>query len=165
MSPVFFKYILLVLILLEYAWSLTHYLLSAAQRKKPLPDCVKGIYDTEQYNRWVAYTKEKKRMGFYHNIFMTLFTLAVFAFDLFAWVYNAIGVTGTWGAVILMLVFSVVSHILEIPTNYYFTFVIEEKYGFNRSTMKTFVIDQVRGFIIEVVLGVILMGLLPIFGL
>ena len=118
MSPVFFKYILLALILLEYAWSLTQYLLSASQRKKPLPDCVKGIYDTEQYNRWVAYTKEKKRMGFYHNIFMTLFTLAVFAFDLFAWVYNAIGVTGTWGAVILMLVFSVVSHLLEIPTNY-----------------------------------------------
>jgi STE24 endopeptidase len=38
--------------------------------------------------------------------------------------------------------------------------VIEQKYGFNRSTVKTFVIDQVRGFIIEIVLGVILMGLL-----
>ena len=109
MSPTYFKFILLGLILLEYAWSLTHYLLSASQRKKPLPACVQGIYDTEQYNRWVAYTKEKKRMGFYHNIFMTLFTLAVFAFDLLAVVYNAIGVTGTWGAVILMLVFSAVS--------------------------------------------------------
>lgn len=159
MSPVFFKYILLVLILLEYAWSLTHYLLSASQRKKPLPDCVKGIYDTEQYDRWVAYTKEKKRMGFYHNIFMTLFTLAVFAFDLFARVYNAIGVTGTWGAVILMLVFSVASHLLEIPTNYYFTFVIEEKYGFNKSTKKTFWLDQVKNLILNAVLNTALMML------
>ena len=159
MSPTYFKFILLGLILLEYAWSLTHYLLSASQRKKPLPACVQGIYDTEQYNRWVAYTKEKKRMGFYHNIFMTLFTLAVFALDLLAVVYNAIGVTGTWGAVILMLVFSAVSHLLEIPTSYYFTFVIEEKYGFNKSTKKTFWIDQLKNLILNTLLNTALMML------
>ena len=157
MNPTAFKFILLGLIVLEYAWSLVCYFLAAGQRKKPLPDCVKGIYDTEQYNRWVAYTKEKKRMGFYHNIFMTLFTLAVFAFDAFAWVYNAIGVTGTWGAVILMLVFSVVSKLLELPTEYYFTFVIEEKYGFNKSTKKTFWFDQLKNLILGVILNTALM--------
>ena len=157
MNPTAFKFILLGLIVLEYAWSLVCYFLAAGQRKKPLPDCVKGIYDTEQYNRWVAYTKEKKRMGFYHNIFMTLFTLAVFAFDLFAVVYHAIGVTGTWGAVILMLVFSVVSKLLELPTDYYFTFVIEEKYGFNKSTKKTFWFDQLKNLILGVILNTALM--------
>ena len=157
MNPTAFKILLLGLILLEYAWSLVTHFLTESQRKKPLPDCVKGIYDDEQYARWVAYTKEKKRMRFYHNIFMTLFTLAVFAFDLFAWVYNAIGVTGTWGAVILMLVFSAVSHILEIPTNYYFTFVIEEKYGFNKSTKKTFWFDQLKSLILNVLINTVLM--------
>ena len=157
MNPTAFKFILLGLIVLEYAWSLVCYFLAAGQRKKPLPDCVKGIYDTEQYNRWVAYTKEKKRMGFYHNIFMTLFTLAVFAFDLFAVVYHAIGVTGMWGAVILMLVFSVVSKLLELPTDYYFTFVIEEKYGFNKSTKKTFWFDQLKNLILGVILNTALM--------
>ena len=157
MNPTHFKYILLALIVLEYIWTLVTYFLSALQRKKPLPDCVKGIYDAEQYDRWVAYTKEKKRMGFYHNIFMTLFTLAIFGFDLFAWVYNAIGVTGAWGAILLMVLFSVVSHILEIPTNYYFTFVIEEKYGFNKSTKKTFWLDQVKNLILNTVLNTALM--------
>ena len=159
MNPTYFKLILLGLILLEYAWSLVTHFLTESQRKKPLPDCVKGIYDDEQYARWVAYTKEKKRMGFYHNIFMTLFTLAIFAFDLLAVVYNAIGVTGTWGAVILMLVFSVVSHLLEIPTNYHFTFVIEEKYGFNKSTKKTFWIDQLKNLILNTLLNTALMML------
>ena len=157
MNPTAFKFILLGLIVLEYAWSLVCYFLAAGQRKKPLPDCVKGIYDDEQYARWVAYTKEKKRMGFYHNIFMTLFTLAVFAFDLFAVVYHAIGVTGMWGAVILMLVFSVVSKLLELPTDYYFTFVIEEKYGFNKSTKKTFWFDQLKNLILGVILNTALM--------
>lgn len=157
MNPTLFKYILLGLILLEYAWSLIHYFLASVQRKKPLPDCVKGVYDPEQYDRWVAYTKEKKRMGFYHNIFMTLFTLAVFALDLFSLVYRAIGVTGTWGAILLMVLFSVLARLLEVPTDYYFTFVIEEKYGFNKSTKKTFWLDQLKNLLLGVILNTALM--------
>ena len=147
------KYAFLALVGLEYVWSVICYLLAARQRKKPLPDCVKGIYDEEQYARWVAYTKEKKRMGFFHNIFMTLFTLAVFAFDLFALVHGAIGVSGLWGDVILMSLFSAVTHLLELPTDYYFTFRIEEKYGFNKSTKKTFWLDQVKNLILNLIIN------------
>ena len=157
MNPTHFKYLLLGLILLEYVWSLVCYRMAAVQRKKPLPDCVKGVYDDGQYARWVAYTKEKKRMGFYHNILMTLFTLAVFAFDLFAAVYRVFGDMNGWGIVILMVLFSVVSHLLELPKNYYFTFVIEEKYGFNKSTKKTFWFDQLKGLILNVLLNTALM--------
>ena len=157
MNPTHFKYLLLGLILLEYVWSLVCYRMAAVQRKKPLPDCVKGVYDDGQYARWVAYTKEKKRMGFYHNIFMTLFTLAVFAFDLFAAVYRVFGDMNGWGIVILMVLFSVVSQLLELPKNYYFTFVIEEKYGFNKSTKKTFWFDQLKGLILNVLLNTALM--------
>ena len=157
MNPTHFKYLLLGLILLEYVWSLVCYRMAAVQRKKPLPDCVKGVYDDEQYARWMAYAKEKKRMGFYHNILMTLFTLSFFAFDLFAVVYRAIGDMNGWGIVILMVLFSVVSRLLELPTDYYFTFVIEEKYGFNKSTKKTFWFDQLKNLILNGVLNVALM--------
>ncbi len=157
MNPIHFKYLLLGLILLEYAWSLVTYFLAAARRKKPLPDCVKGVYDDGQYARWVAYTAEKKKMGFFHNIFMTLFTLAVFAFDLFAPVYNAIGVTGIWGDIILMSLFSVIARLLELPTDYYFTFRIEEKYGFNKSTKKTFWVDQIKNLILNLLINNLLM--------
>ena len=157
MNPIHFKVLLLLLIVFEYVWSLIHHYLAAKQRKKPLPDCVKGVYDDEQYARWMAYTKEKKRMGFYHNILMTLFTLSFFAFDLFAVVYRAIGDMNGWGIVILMVLFSVVSRLLELPTDYYFTFVIEEKYGFNKSTKKTFWFDQLKNLILNGVLNVALM--------
>ena len=157
MNPTHFKYLLLGLILLEYVWSLVCYRMAAVQRKKPLPDCVKGVYDDGQYARWVAYTKEKKRMGFYHNILMTLFTLAVFAFDLFAAVYRVFGDMNGWGIVILMVLFSVVFQLLELPKNYYFTFVIEERYGFNKSTKKTFWFDQLKGLILNVLLNTALM--------
>ena len=157
MNPIHFKVLLLLLIVFEYVWSLIHHYLAAKQRKKPLPDCVKGVYDDEQYARWMAYTKEKKRMGFYHNILMTLFTLSFFAFDLFAVVYRAIGDMNGWGIVIIMVLFSVVSRLLELPTDYYFTFVIEEKYGFNKSTKKTFWFDQLKNLILNGVLNVALM--------
>ena len=147
------KSIFLALIVLEYVWSVICYLLAARQRKKPLPDSVKGVYDEEQYARWMAYTADKKRMGVFHNIFMTLFTLAVFAFDAFALVYGAIGVTGIWGDVILMSLFSVVARLLELPTDYYFTFHIETKYGFNTSTKKTFWGDQIKNLILNLLIN------------
>ena len=162
MNPIHVKFILLGIIILDYAWGLITYFMAAAQRKKPLPDCVKGVYDQEQYDRWVAYTKEKKRMSFYHAIFTTLVTLTIFGLDLLPLVDNAIGAlmnVGSWGPVILMALFSVVSHILEIPTSYYFTFVIEEKYGFNKSTKKTFWLDQLKSLILGVILNTALMVL------
>ena len=157
MNPLHFKFILLGIIVLDYAWGLITYFMAASQRKKPLPDCVKGVYDQEQYDRWVAYTKEKKRMSFFHAIFTTLFTLAIFGFDLLPLAYNAMGIAGDWGIVLLMILFSVVSHILELPTGYYFTFVIEEKYGFNKSTKKTFWLDQLKNLILGVILNTALM--------
>ena len=156
MNPVTFKYILLALIVLEYIGSLVAYLLSANQRKKPLPECVKGVYDEAEYARWVAYTKEKKRMGFYHHIFMTLLTLAIFAFDLLPLADRAIGATlnvGSRDIIILMSLFSVVSQLVELPTSYYFTFHIEEKYGFNKSTKKTFWVDQIKSLILNLLLN------------
>ena len=157
MTPTACKWILLAMIAVEYGWGLLTYFLAAGQRKKPLPECVRDVYDAEQYARWVSYTKEKKRMNVCHGIFTTLFTLAIIAFDLLATVYNAIGITGTWGAVLLMAVFSLASQLLALPASYYFTFVIEERYGFNKSTKKTFWLDQLKNLILSIVFETALM--------
>lgn len=147
------KYLLLILIPAEYIWSLVCYVLSDRQRKKPLPDCVRGVYDEEQYARWMAYTKEKKKMGLLHNLFMTLFVLAAFAFDLFALVYHAMGLSGMWGDVILMSLFVPASCLLELPADYVSTFRIEAAYGFNRSTKKTFWLDQLKSLILNLLIN------------
>jgi STE24 endopeptidase len=53
-----------------------------------------------------------------------------------------------------MLAFMVLSSLLELPFSIYSTFVIEQRFGFNRTSVKTFVLDLVKGTVLALVLGV-----------
>ena len=168
MNPTYFKFILLGLILLEYAWSLTHYFLSASQRKKPLPACVQGIYDAEQYNRWVAYTHERRRFALINGSINTVLMVVILAFDLLAVVYNALAgslppVNDRLYGVFLVMIFCLFFSAVDIIPNYIFTFRIEEKYGFNKSTKKTFWGDTVKNAILNLLLNVGLASIAAVF--
>ena len=154
------KYLFIGLIFLDYLWKLFEVYLSSKQMKKPLPACVQGIYDEEQYNRWVAYTHEKRRFSLINGAISTLLMVAILAFDLMAVLYNALdGALNVEGyaddalmVVILCLFFSAV----DILPNYIFTFRIEEKYGFNKSTIKTFWGDTLKNTILSLALNLTL---------
>lgn len=154
------KYIFIGLVLLDYLWSLFGVYLSSRQMKKPLPTCVQGIYDDEQYARWVAYTHEKRRFGLITGAINTLLLVAVFAFDLLAVVYNAfdsvLNVNGYADDTLMVVAFCLFFSAVEIIPNYIFTFRIEEKYGFNKSTKKTFWGDTVKNAILSLCLNLVL---------
>ncbi|MBQ9779690.1 MAG: M48 family metallopeptidase [Clostridia bacterium] len=154
------KYLFIGLVLLDFLWKLFEVYLSSKQMKKPLPTCVQGIYDDEQYARWVAYTHEKRRFNLITGGISTVLLMAIFAFDLLAVLYNALSVatsgngylSSTLMVTILCLFFSVV----DIIPNYIFTFRIEEKYGFNKSTKKTFWGDTIKNAILNLALNLAL---------
>ena len=154
------KYLFIGLVLLDFLWKLFEVYLSSKQMKKPLPTCVQGIYDDEQYARWVAYTHEKRRFSLITGGISTVLLMAIFAFDLLAVLYNALSVatsgngylSSTLMVTILCLFFSVV----DIIPNYIFTFRIEEKYGFNKSTKKTFWGDTIKNAILNLALNLAL---------
>ncbi len=54
---------------------------------------------------------------------------------------------------IFFALLGVISSVLALPHSLYFTFVIEEKYGFNKTTWKTFIGDRIKGALLAVVLG------------
>ena len=136
------KYLFIGLILLDYLWKLFEVYLSAKQMKKPLPACVQGIYDEEQYNRWVSYTHEKRRFSLISGAITTILMVAILAFDLLALVHSAagslLGASGYGADALMVVAFCLFFSVAEIIPNYIFTFRIEEKYGFNKSTKKTF---------------------------
>ncbi len=154
------KYLFIGLILLDYLWNLFSVLLSARQMKKPLPACVQGIYDDEQYNRWVAYTHEKRRFSLITGAITTVLLTAIFASDLLAVVYNAldsvIHVSGYLDDTLMVVAFCLFFSAVDIIPNYIFTFRIEEKYGFNKSTKKTFWGDTVKNAILNLALNLAL---------
>ncbi|GAB1452238.1 M48 family metallopeptidase [Draconibacterium sp.] len=121
-----------------------------------LPDEVKGIYDEEKYKKQQAYQRENNRFGLFSSSFSFALTLAMFLFFGFAFVDSlAWGVTAN--AILAALFFfgliMFASDILSIPFSIYDTFVIEEKYGFNKTTPKTFVLDTLKGWLIGALIG------------
>lgn len=143
------------LILLGYLWSFIQLRLSDSMLKKPLPAEVADIYEPEAYRTWLEYRRDCRRHTVRRGAVMTLLTLLLFAFNVFSLVWNALGLEALriWGGMILLVLFSVFSTLVGIPFGYYATFVIEEKYGFNRSTKKTFWLDVVKELVLDVVIN------------
>ena len=121
-----------------------------------LPVELKGIYDEEKYRKQQAYQRENQRFGLLTSSFSFALTLAMFLFYGFAFVDNL-----AWGftvnAIVAALFFfgliMFVSDILSLPFSVYDTFVIEEKYGFNKTTPKTFVLDTIKGWLLGALIG------------
>lgn len=121
-----------------------------------LPGEVKGIYDEEKYKMQQAYQRENHRFGLITSSFSMAVTLAMFLFFGFAlvdgWVWGL-----TSNAIVAALLFFGIlmfaSDIINLPFSIYDTFKIEEKYGFNKTTPKTFTFDKIKGWLVGAVIG------------
>jgi len=121
-----------------------------------LPDEVKGIYDEKKYKKQQAYQRENHRFGMISGSFSFAVTLAMFLFFGFALVNNwAFSVTqnSILAALVFFGILMFASDVIGTPFSVYDTFVIEEKYGFNKTTPRTFVFDKIKGWLLGAVIG------------
>ncbi|MGQ8338769.1 M48 family metallopeptidase [Sunxiuqinia sp. A32] len=128
-----------------------------------LPDEVKGIYDEEKYRKQQAYSKTNHRFGMLTSSFSFVLILLMFFLGGFAMVNNwALSVSDSpiWSALIFFGILLLTSDILTTPFSIYSTFVIEEKFGFNKTKAKTFILDKVKGWLLGGIIGGGLMALI-----
>lgn len=149
---------ILILIALFALWKLDFIatILNLKALSPDLPKEFSDVFDAERYAKSQAYTRESARFEIIHSTF-SLTTLLVFWFlGGFAWLDE-------WARVILgdgipaglfFLSALFIGHtLLHLPFSIYDTFVIEEKYGFNKTTPKTFIIDQIKGLFLAALIG------------
>jgi len=149
-------WIIIAIIVIDFLFEKYLDYLNTKTMSEVLPDEVKGIYDEEKYKKQQAYQRENNRFGLVSSSFSFALTLAMFLFFGFAFVDSlAWGITAN--AIVAALFFfgliMFASDILSIPFSVYDTFVIEEKYGFNKTTPKTFVLDTIKGLLIGGIIG------------
>ena len=142
-----FKLMALAILFLVYLWNQLLKLLQWRSEKNPIPANVSDVYDAETYARWRSYHAEKCRLGLVENTVSFLAQLCLLAFNLYA-AFAAWFGNGAFNQMFAVLLLSSLSDLLLLPVHYYDTMRIEEKYGFNRSTKKTFWLDQVKEFAI-----------------
>lgn len=131
-----------------------------------LPAGFAGIYQAEEYARSQRYTRAKTRFGLVTASIDLVVLLVFWGLGGFNWLDLLLRGLGRGevltGLLYLGLLFFAKS-LVSIPFSVYSTFVLEERYGFNRTTPRTFVLDLVKGLVLAVVLGGPLLGALLFF--
>ncbi len=158
-----FYYLIILIVILDFAW--TQYLAYRNRKRMSpyIPEQLKGIYDEDKYRKQQAYQRENSRFGLISGFFSFIVILLILIFYGFGWldftVKEYISDTVLVSLAFLGILF-VGNEIISLPFSYYDTFVIEKKYGFNTTTPKIFWLDQIKGLLLSLIVGGILLYVL-----
>ena len=159
-------FIIVVFLCLDFVLERVLESLNSKHMSPVLPDSLKGIYEEKEYSRFQSYKRENGRLDSWSSgvgfVVMIVFLVA----GGFGW-YNSWVVSLTdsvvWQTILFVVGLSVVSSVLDIPFDYYATFRIEEKYGFNKTTRRVYWLDTVKELFLSLVLGGVLLALVVWF--
>lgn len=121
-----------------------------------MPPEMQGYIDGEKYAKSQEYTKVRTRFGNLSGGISFVVTLVFLFLQGFAWLDGLVRqyTTNPIGMALLYFgILSVASGIISFPFSVYSTFVIEERFGFNRTTVKTFLVDKLKGILLGALIG------------
>lgn len=156
MQPTTLFYILIAIIIISFIIDKILDSLNAKHFDDKIPEKLADVYDEEEYKKSQAYKKTNDKFSNLTGTFSIVLTLAFFFADGFKYV-DEFARNYTDNPILVALIFFGVimigSDILTTPFSYYKTFVIEEKFGFNKSTKKIFWLDKIKGWLMSSILG------------
>lgn len=149
-------YIIVALISINFIKDRILEALNAKHYNDKLPNELQDVYDAIAYKKSQTYKTTNYKFERLTSSFSVLLTLGVLFFDGFEFVdhmarsysSNPIG-----RALIFFGIIMIASDIITTPFSYYSTFVIEEKFGFNTTTIKTFFVDKIKGWFMMAIIG------------
>ncbi|GHU66016.1 peptidase M48 [Clostridia bacterium] len=151
--------IIIAFFIADFAWNQILSYLNRSQMSPDIPSALAGIYSKTEYARQQDYQREndKFRMLFRWISFGVM--LAVLIFGVLGWLDEWLRACVTENFLLLPLIFfgviALVNFLLNLPFGIYDTFVIEEKFGFNKSTPKLFAADLGKQMLMGAVIGAV----------
>ena len=157
------KLIVLLLVLLSESYSIFLNIVRYRSGKNPIPENLSDVYDKETYGKWRSYSAEHTRLAIISGIaslIITIILLSANAYAAFASIFHG---SLFWQTFSIVLFAVLASSVIEVFRSYAGTMIIEEKYGFNRSSLKTFIFDSIRqllvSFLLSFALSFLILGL------
>ena len=154
------KWIVIALLTLGHLYQFVLSIVQMRSANNPTPANVADVYDAETYEKWKRYSGEGSRLSIISKLLSFAVSLALLLSGAYAWAASLLPAGWFWQLTAVVVFDTLVSTIVGFGISYYSTMVIEEKYGFNRSTMKTFLTDQLRNLLIGLVLNMVLVTVL-----
>jgi len=155
--------ILIVILSLDFFVERVLSFLNSKNRGKEIPEELKEIYDQEKYSKSQQYQDESERFGQITAFFSFVLIIVLLLTGAFGQLDDWLRQYALYNPIRTLMFFGVLfiaSDVMNIPFQLYSTFVIEEKYGFNKTTPKTFILDKLKGYLLTTILGGILLAAL-----
>lgn len=148
------KITVLVITVVKFLYNLILDIAKFRSAENPTPDNLKDVYDNETYEKWKKYMSEHCRLDIVTSVLYLAANLILLCFNAYS-AFASLFPNGDFMQILaVILLDTVVGTVIDAATGYVDRMVIEQKYGFNRSTVKTFVFDQIRGILIALVLNI-----------
>ena len=158
--------IIVTILLFEYLLSFIVRTLNLKALDPRLPKEFEDTFDKDKYLKSQDYTRTNSKFSYLTSTFSLVLSLTF----IFGGVYNIIDLyvrEFEFGVIITGLLFfgvlSVLTDLLSLPFSLYSTFVIEEKFGFNKTTLSTFIMDKIKGYFLLGVIGAPVLSLVLYF--
>lgn len=156
-------YIILAISAISYVFDQVLDFLNLKAQRKDIPEEIASFYDKEKYLKSLDYHRDQTKFSFLTSAFGFVLSFSMLLFGGFGWLDSLLRPLFDSDIFLALAFFGVIiiaSDILTLPFQWYSTFVIEERYGFNKTTVKTFVTDKLKGYLLGSLIGGILMSLL-----
>jgi STE24 endopeptidase len=156
MTPQTLFYIIIGIISIKFLFDTFINALNSKHFNDAIPKELEDIYNNEEYIKSQEYKKANYKFSLLTSTFSIVTTLLFFVFDGFKFVDNlakSISNNTILTALIFFGIIIFLSDILSLPFYYYKTFTIEEKFGFNKTTKKTFAVDKIKSWLMILIIG------------
>ena len=157
------KIIVVAVLIIGFVFELWFGLLNLKNRKRALPKVIKRFFKDSQLRKSFLYARTNFRFGIISSLFSLLITLVMILGGGFqfvsAWV-QLLTESVLLQSYIFFGTLLFVLDIISLPLSLIDTFVIEQRFGFNKTTVKTFVLDKIKSWIIGAIVGGVLLGAL-----
>ncbi|MCY2687332.1 M48 family metallopeptidase [Salinimicrobium sp. TH3] len=153
-STLFF--IIVGIILIDFLIDKVLDALNAKHYNDPVPDTLQDVFDEEEYEKSQRYKKANYKFGIVSSTFSVVVLLLFLFLDGFDFVDDIARSVSDNAIVIALIFFGIImigSDLLSLPFSWYHTFVIEERFGFNKTTPKTFFFDKLKSWGMMIILG------------
>ncbi|WP_372973430.1 M48 family metallopeptidase [Muriicola sp.] len=166
MNSTFLFYLIIAILVVEFLVQTLMDYLNARRFGNPVPEELSDVYDPDEYARSQAYKKANYSFGLVSSTFSIILILAFLSLGGFQWIDQLVRQITDNPIGMALLFFGIImlgSDLLMTPFAYYRTFVIEERFGFNKSNPKLFIADKLKGWLLLGVLGGGILSLIILF--
>lgn len=138
------KYVLIAVAFVGGAFSIFLNIVQARSANNPTPENLSDVYDAETYTKWKKYCAEHSRLSILSSVITGIVMLAILFTDAYAAFAGLFPDTALMQAFSVILLETVITTLSGVIESYISNMVIEQKYGFNRTSIKTFIADRIR---------------------